>query len=416
VEDRSEKKTRKLTRRQVLLAGGGAVIAGSVGSMGFLRFTSDQPVKVGILHSLSGTMSVSETALRDAAVLAVEEINRSGGIFGRTVQTVVEDASSNNARFAQKAEKLLRDDKVCSIFGCWTSASRKAVLPVLEHYNGLLWYPVQYEGNECSRNVVYTGSTPNQQIVPAIDWLYRAGRRRFFLVGSDYVFPRTANVIVKDHLRRLGGSVVGEEYVALGSDDFEDTVEKIRRVKPDAVLSTVNGYSNRAFYHYFRKAGISAAVTPIMAVSLAEEEVRIIGTRLTQGHLAAWAYFQSVDTAENRSFVDKFKERYGDLRVTSDPVEAAYFQVHLWAQAVRKAGTFSTDAIRAHAAGLRLDAPEGPVSIDLQNRHTWKMFRIGEVQSDGQFRVLHSSDSPIRPEPWDRALHSGKDCDWESGK
>ena len=359
---------------------------------------------------------MSEAALRDAAVLAIEEINERGGLLGRLVEPVVEDASSNANRFQVKAAKLLRDDKVCSIFGCWTSASRKAVLPVLENHNGLLWYPLQYEGNECSRRVVYTGSTPNQQIIPAVEWLFANGKRRFYLVGSDYIFPKVANLIVKRHLQGLGGSIVGEDYVALGSRTFESVMGKIRAQKPDVIFSTINGDSNRAFYRWFHKVGFQAREIPIMAMSLAEAEVRTIGTSLTAGHLAAWAYFESVDSPENAAFVRRFKQRYGELRVTADPIEAAYFQVHLWAQTVRNAGSTDVETIRQKVPGQKFAAPEGPISVDVENHHTWKMFRVGEIQEDGQFKIVHASPGPIRPDPWNPEINDGRTCDWKQGK
>jgi urea transport system substrate-binding protein len=401
------------SRRQFLLAAGAAGIGA-----GMARFNFRSPgntIKVGILHSLSGTMAISEAPLRDAALLAMEEVNRQGGLLGRQVEAVVEDAASDPDRFQVLAEKLLAQDQVCSIFGCWTSISRKKVLPVLQQHDGLLWYPLQYEGNECSRNVIYTGSTPNQQILPAVDWLHGRGSRRFYLLGSDYIYPRTANRIVERHLEEIRGVVAGKEYVPLGEQDFQATIKRIRAARPDVVFSTINGDSNRGFYKAFRKAGITAKDLPVMATTLAEAEVRRIGALLTEGHLSTWAYFQSVDTLDNNAFVKKFKDRYGDRRVTDDPIEAAYFQVHIWAEAVRKAQSIDVDAVRETVLGIKYNAPEGPVRIDPQNRHTWKMFRIGEVGENGQFNVLHSSGDPVDPAPWDQTLNSGLACDWKTG-
>lgn len=410
-----EKRRPRISRRQFLVGTGGLAVAAGAAALGFGRYGASEPIRIGILHSLSGTMAVSETPLRDAAMLAIEELNSKGGVLGRKIEAVIEDASSNNDRFCLKAEKLVQEDKVSSIFGCWTSASRKAVLPVLAKHNVLLWYPVQYEGNECSSNVIYTGSTPNQQIMPAVDWLHQNGKRRFYLVGSDYVFPRTANRIVKRQLQKLGAAMVGEDYLPLGSRDFEPVLKRIRAARPDIVFSTVNGDSNRFLYKAFYEAGITARDIPIMAVSLAEAEVRTIGTLLTHGHLAAWAYFQSVDTAENRSFIESLRNRYGAMRVTDDPIEAAYFQVHIWAQSVESAGTVETNALRQKVAGQKFNAPEGPIYIDSRNRHTWKMFRIGEIQDDGQFKVVYSSPGPLAPEPWDPEMNLGRSCDWETG-
>ena len=400
-------------RRQFLLGAGAAGIG--VGMVKFGFRSSPDTIKIGILHSLSGTMAISEAPLRDAAVLAVEEVNQRGGLLGKRVEPVVEDAASDPDRFQMLAEKLLAQDRVSSIFGCWTSISRKKILPILQQHDGLLWYPLQYEGNECSRNVIYTGSTPNQQILPAVDWLYGRGRRRFYLLGSDYIYPRTANRIVERHLNEIHGVVAGTEYVPLAEQDFQTTIKRILAARPDVVFSTINGDSNRGFYKALRKAGITAKDLPVMATTLAEAEVRRIGTALTEGHLSAWAYFQSVDTLDNIAFVKKFKDRYGDRRVTDDPIEAAYFQVHIWALAVAKAGSTDVNAVREAVSGIKFNAPQGPVYIDPQNRHTWKMFRIGEVGENGQFNILHSSGNPVDPAPWDSALHSGMACDWETG-
>ena len=411
--DSAPPKSDHTNRRQLLLAAGAAGIGVSMAGLNFR--SPAKTIKVGILHSLSGTMAISEAPLRDAALLAIEEVNRQGGLLGHQVEPVVEDAASDPDRFQMLAEKLLARDRVCSIFGCWTSISRKKILPVLQQHNGLLWYPLQYEGNECSRNVIYTGSTPNQQILPAVDWLHGRGRRRFYLLGSDYIYPRTANRIVERHLDEIRGVVAGREYVPLGEQDFNETIKRIRAARPDVVFSTINGDSNRGFYKALRRAGITAKDLPVMATTLAEAEVRRIGTLLTEGHLSTWAYFQSVDTLDNVAFVKKFKERYGDRRVTDDPIEAAYFQVHIWAEAVRKAGTTDVNSVREAVLGIKFNAPEGPVYIDPQNRHTWKMFRIGEVRENGQFKVVHSSGNPVDPAPWDPALNSGSACDWKTG-
>ncbi|MGH9413221.1 MAG: transporter substrate-binding protein, partial [Terriglobales bacterium] len=258
---------REFLKRAGLLGLGAAGIA--AGGAGWWHRQSPDPIKVGVLHSLSGSMAISETSLCDAALLAIEELNAAGGVLGRPVQAVVEDGASSPAVFRSQCAALLSQERVCSIFGGWTSACRKAMLPVLDHYNGLLWYPVQYEGNECTRSVIYTGSTPAQQISPAVQWLLRNGHRRFYLLGSDYVFPRTANRIVNAVLAEEGHHAVGEDYVALGARDFAATVARIRAARPDVVFSTINGSSNRAFYRQFRNAGLAAATLPIMATSVA---------------------------------------------------------------------------------------------------------------------------------------------------
>jgi urea transport system substrate-binding protein len=408
--------SRDLNRRQFLAAAGSASLLCLTGTFGCKPKSGSNAISVGILQSLSGTMAISEAALRDATMLAIEEINVTGGVLGKKVVAIVEDAASDPVRFQRCAEKLLAEDKVCSVFGCWTSQSRKAVLPVLEKHNGLLWYPVQYEGNECTRNVIYTGSAPNQQITPALEWLHSNGLNKFYLIGSDYNFPRTANKIAQKDLARMGAKVVGEEYLPLGHKDFDQTIKHVIAAKPDLIFSTINGDSNVAFYKQLSRAGITAKDIPVMAVSIAEVEVRQIASAYTTGHFAAWSYFQSVNTPENARFVANFKDRFGDRRVTSDPIEAAYFQVYLWAQSVKKAGSAHVDDIRAAAAGQTFNAPQGTISLDPENRHTWKMVRIGKIREDGQFEIVHASERAIVPEPWDPALNDGRHCEWKSGK
>lgn len=357
-------------------------------------------VKVGILHSLSGTMAISEVSLRDAELMAIEEINKSGGLLGKKIEPVIEDGASDWPTFAEKAKKLLQKDKVAAIFGGWTSASRKAMLPVVEQNNGLLWYPVQYEGMESSPNIFYTGATTNQQIVPAVSWLLENRGKRFFLLGSDYVFPRTANKIIKAQLKAEGGQLVGEEYTPLGHTDYSTIINKIKEVKPDVVFNTLNGDSNVAFFKQLKDAGITAKDVTVMSVSIAEEEIRGIGGDVLAGHLAVWNYFQSTDTPENKAFVEKYKKKYGKERVTDDPIEAAYFAVHLWAEAVKKAGSFDVDKVKNAADGIEYKAPGGTVKIDGETQHTWKIVRIGEIQANGQFKELWSSGKAVKPDPY----------------
>ena len=366
-------------------------------------------IKVGILHSLSGTMAISETSLRDAELLAIEEINAAGGVLGKKLIPVVEDGASDWPTFAQKAEKLLSSDKVATVFGCWTSASRKAVKPVFERLGGLLWYPVQYEGLESSKNIFYAGAAPNQQIVPAVDWLLEQGRKRMFLLGSDYVFPRTANLIIKAQLAAKGGELAGEEYTPLGHTDYTTVIAKLQAAKPDVVFNTLNGDSNVAFFKQLRDAGISASDMPTMSVSIAEEEIRGIGAANMVGHMAVWNYFQTTDTPENNTFVENFKARYGADRVTDDPIEAAYISVYLWAEAVKKAGSTDPDKVRAAAAGIEFAAPEGMVKIEGENQHLWKTVRIGVVQEDGMFRELWNSGGPVKPDPYLKGYEWAKD-------
>lgn len=411
--------SRRQFLQQTARVGMGAAAATFSMELGYNTFAraagESGPIKVGIMHSLSGTMAISEVSLRDVELMALEEINAKGGVLGRKVEPIIEDPASDWPTFAEKSKKLLLRDKVCSVFGCWTSASRKAVLPVFEKNNGLLWYPVQYEGNECSRNVFYTGAAPNQQIGPAVTWLLKNRGKRFYLLGSDYVFPRTANLIIKAQLKAEGGILAGEEYTPLGHMEYSTVVNKIRAAKPDVVFSTINGDSNVAFYKQLRNAGISAKEIPVMAVSVAEDEIRGVGGDVAEGHYAVWNYFQTVSTPENKVFVEKFKRKYGQNRVTDDPIEAAYFQVHLWAQAVKKAGSTEVDAIRAGAMGQEFKAPEGLVRLDAKNQHTWKTVRIGKIRRDGQFDVVWSTDAPVRPEPWNKLLYPRRDCDWTRG-
>ncbi|WP_435822601.1 urea ABC transporter substrate-binding protein [Microbispora bryophytorum] len=357
-------------------------------------------IKVGILHSLSGTMAISEVTVRDAELLAIEEINAAGGVLGKKLEPVVEDGASDWPTFAEKATKLIAQDKVATVFGGWTSASRKAMLPVFEKRKALLWYPVQYEGLESSPYIFYTGATTNQQIVPGLDYLKEKGKKRLFLVGSDYVFPRTANKIIKAYAAANGMEVLGEEYTPLGHTEYSTLVNKIVEAKPDAVFNTLNGDSNVAFFKQLKSAGISADQMPVMSVSVAEEEVRGIGVDNVAGHLVAWNYYQTTDTPANEKFVAAFKAKYGADKVTSDPMEAGYNAVYLWAEAVKKAGTSDVEAVKKAAGGVSLDRPEGRVTIDGDNQHVYKTARIGVVQPDGQIKEVWNSGEPIKPDPY----------------
>ncbi|MEM6424351.1 MAG: urea ABC transporter substrate-binding protein [Cyanobacteria bacterium P01_D01_bin.128] len=362
--------------------------------------TTSAPIRVGILHSLTGTMAMSETPLKDAELLAIAEINAAGGVLGRPIEAVIEDGASNPETFAHKAQKLLKRDNVATVFGCWTSPSRKLVLPVFEHHNGLLWYPVQYEGLEQSKNIFYTGLCLNQQIEPAVDWLLSQGRRRMYLVGSDNVFPRTANKMIRAHLKQGGGTVVGQEdYILFGDQDFNHTLKEILRLKPDVVFSTINGDSNLGFYAQYQAAGIDPDEIPIMAVSIAEGEMQRIGPAYTQGHYAAWSYFQGVNTPENHRFLQNYQRTYGGDRVLGDPIQCGYLQVYLWAMAVEKAQSFEVDAVREAAYGLTFNAPEGQVRVE-PNHHLLKTPRIGKMQADGQFEIVYEYAATVQPQPW----------------
>ncbi|PZV19239.1 MAG: urea ABC transporter substrate-binding protein [Leptolyngbya sp.] len=355
-------------------------------------------IDVGILHSLTGSMAISEASLVDAALMAIAEINQAGGVLGQAIAPIVEDGASTEKTFAQKARKLLQQDQVATLFGCWTSACRKAVVPVLEDLNALLWYPLQYEGLEESQHIFYTGSCPNQQVEPALEWLVKLYGKRFYLVGSDYVFPRTVHKIIDAQLKGLGGTVLEEAYVPLGGKDFSQILDRILHLQPDVIFNTLNGDSNLAFYRQYHQAGIQPAQMPIMAVSIAEPELQSIATEAA-GTYASWTYFQSLDTAQNQQFVQNFQARYGSDRVTSDPIEAAYTQVYLWKQAVETARSLEINAVRAAAVGQTFEAPGGLVRID-ENQHLWKDCYLGKAQPNGQFEIVHLSDRPIQPKPW----------------
>lgn len=373
-------------------------------------------IKVGILHSLSGTMAISEKSVVDAEMLAIEEINAAGGVLGKKIAPITEDGASNWDTFREKANKLIDEDNVVAIFGCWTSASRKNVLEVFEAKDHMLWYPVQYEGQECSKNIFYTGAAPNQQIEPSVDWLLKNKGKEFFLVGSDYVFPRTANTVIKAQLAAKGGKVVGEDYLPLGNTEVTPIITKIRQALPNGgiIYNTLNGDSNVAFFKQLQGAGMNPDKYPSMSVSIAEEEVRAIGPDYLKGHYAAWNYFQTVESAPNKKFVEAFKKKYGEDRVTNDPMEAAYIAVYLWKQAVEKAGTADDLAkVRTAAYGQTLDAPEGKVTLN-KNHHLSKVVRIGEVRDDGLFEIVYSSDKAVAPLPWNQFVKEtkGYSCDW----
>ncbi|AOD20502.1 urea ABC transporter substrate-binding protein [Rhodococcus sp. p52] len=371
--------------------------------------TSGDTVKVGSLNSLSGTMAISEVTVRDSIALAVEEINADGGVLGKQIEIVSEDGASEPAVFAEKAEKLIGSDCVAAVFGGWTSSSRKAMLPVFEDRNALLYYPVQYEGLESSSNIFYTGATTNQQIVPALDYLKEQGVKSLYLVGSDYVFPQTANRLIKAYAEANDIEIKGEDYTPLGSTDFSTIVNKVRTADADAVFNTLNGDSNVAFFREYTNAGLNAKDMPVVSVSIAEEEVGGIGAQNIEGQLTAWNYYQTVDSPENTSFVEAYKAKYGANKPTSDPMEAAYTSVYLWKNTVEKAESFEVDDVVEAADGVTFDAPEGTVTIDGDNHHITKTARIGEIRGDGLIYTVWESDGAIEPDPY---LES---YDWASG-
>lgn len=376
------------------------VLAVAIGIVVAVARRAHPPIRVGILHSLSGTMAFSESAVVDATLLAIEELNASGGLLGRMIEPVVVDGASNPDVFDLEAEKLITESKVDVVFGCWTSASRKTVKPIFERHDHLLVYPVQYEGLESSPNIIYTGSAPNQQIVPAVLWAVRNLGKRIYLVGSDYVFPRTANAIIRHQAEVLWGHVVGEKYLVLGSQDVSEVIADIQAAKPDVIMNTINGDSNIAFFRELRAAESAGEKVPVISFSIAEQELTEMPLQGMIGDFTAWTYFQNIEREENQAFVSKFKARYGENRVTSDPMEAAYFGVHLWAQAVRVAKTSNVRAVRTAFLGQSIQAPQGTIYVDPETRHTWKAARIGRIRKDGQFSIVWQTEKSIRPEPF----------------
>ena len=357
-------------------------------------------VKVGLLHSLTGTMSISEIGVRDAELLAIKELNEAGGVLGCQIKVVEEDGKSNPRMFAEKAKKLLEEDKVATIFGCWTSDSRKAVKPILEEDYGLLWYPVQYEGFEASPNIMYMGAAPNQQVVPAIDYCVKNIGKRFYLLGSDYVFPRTANEVIKAQLKHLGAQCVAEVYVPMHEADFNQIVKDIKKIKPDVIINTLNGSSNQSFFSQLKYSGVEADDIPVMSFSVSDSEIKTIGIDKLKGHYVAWNYFESTATAKNTRFVSAYKKEFGTNKAVGDPEEAAYISVNLWAAACTRAGTFDVEPVRIAAKELSCIAPEGIVTIEGSNQHLNKITRIGKINEKGQIDELYASPEAVRPDPY----------------
>ena len=350
------------------------------------------PVRVGILHSLSGTMAGSETPLVEATLYAIQELNEKGGVLGRRIEPVVADGKSDTAVFVSEAERLIRDEGVAAIFGVWTSAHRKAVKDVVEEYDSLLFYPLQYEGIEQSQNIIYLGPTPNQQIIPAVEWCYRFIGPRMFLVGSDYIFPRIARQSRGPPLVVIGVDAVGEEYVPLGSVDFETVVQKILASKPDVILNTVNGDSNRAFFAALEAAGIGVDMAPVMSFSIGEPEFRKLGITRLAGNYSAWSYFQSIDSSTNRGFLERFRSRFARDNIIGDPMQAAYMGVRLWARAVENSGSFKPGDVKPAMFEKSISTARGMVRVDSSNQHLWQIARIGRFGKDGRFEIVWESD------------------------
>ena len=375
-------------------------------------------VPVGLLHSQTGTMAISETSLRDIELHAFERINAAGGLLGRQLVARAPDTRSRPEIFVRRARELL-DEGVVAAFGCWTSTSRKAVLPLFEEHRKLLFYPVQYEGNESSPYVVYGGSLPNQQVLPAIDWLMSpegGSKKKIFLLGSDYVFPRTANYIVRRHLDAMEMRPSGEVYVPMGQRDFSTVVQQILFSKADCVLSTVNGDSNLGLFPALAEARVDPEKLPVVSTSVSEDDLRGLLPRQVQGHYAVSGYFQSVDSEENRRWVDGFRSEFGYDRVTGDPMEAQWCLVHLWQAAVEKAGTFETEAVRqVLREGLEFAGPGGTIRLDPKTQHCSRRFRVGRIRPDRQFDIVHASATPIDPDPYPQVAFPGWKCDWTDG-
>ena len=395
-------------------------IAASVAAMGAgaaSALAQQKTVKVGVLHSLSGTMAISETVLKDVALMAIEEINAKGGVMGAKIEPVVVDPASNWPLFAEKARQLITQEKVAVTFGCWTSVSRKSVLPVFEELNSLLFYPVQYEGEEISKNVFYTGAAPNQQAIPAVEYLMSkdgGGAKRFVLLGTDYVYPRTTNKILRAFLKSKGvaDKDIDEVYTPFGHSDYQTIVANVKKFSgggKTAVISTINGDSNVPFYKELGNQGLKATDVPVVAFSVGEEELRGVDTKPLVGHLAAWNYFMSVKNAENDGFVKKWAAYakakniagHKDKPLTNDPMEATYIGIYMWKQAVEKAKSFDVDKVRVAMGGQTFKAPSGFIAkMDEKNHHLHKPVYIGEVKADGQFNVVWKTKGPIKAQPW----------------
>ena len=382
------------TRRNLLQT---ATFAGAASLLP--RSFAQETVKLGILHSLTGTIAIAEASIVDAEKMAIEEINAAGGVLGRKIEPVIEDGASDWPTFAEKTKKLLQRDKVAAIIGCYTSASRKAVLPALNQFNGLLYYPTYYEGQEQDKSVIYTSQEATQSVIQAIEWMAKQQGKTFFLVGSDYIYPRTCNKIARPTIARVGGSVVGEEYAPLGHTEFSSIINKIKAAKPDWIYSTVVGGSNVAFYKQLKAAGLDGAKQKLLSTVVSENEIEGIGRENAVGYYACMGYFQSQKNPQNERFVKAFKAKYGAERVIGDPMQCAYNAVYLWKLASEKAKSFDVPKVVAASSGLEFDAPEGKIRIHASNQHVAKKVRVGRARPDGQFDIVYES-AVIEPNPF----------------
>ena len=382
---------------------------------------AEDTIKIGVLHSLSGTMAISETSLKDTLLMIVDEQNKKGGVLGKKIEAVVVDPASNWPLFAEKARELIQKDKVAAIFGCWTSVSRKSVLPVVEELNGILFYPVQYEGEESSKNVFYTGAAPNQQAIPAVDYLLKQGVKRWALVGTDYVYPRTANKVLEAYLKSKGftDKDIMISYTPFGHSDWQSIVSEIKKFggagEKTAVISTINGDANVPFYKELANQGVSAKDIPVIAFSVGEEELAGIDTKPLVGHLAAWNYFESVDSELNDEFIEKWHKFVKDeKRVTNDPMEATFIGFNMWVKAVEKAGTTDYSAVQDALIGVSVPNLSGGIATMMPNHHITKPVLIGEIQDDGQFEVVYETKGTVVGDAWSDYLPGSKDLisDW----
>lgn len=362
---------------------------------------TDSTVRVGILHSVTGTMAISETGSVQAEKLAIAQINEMGGVLGRKIEFIQEDGASDWPNFAEKAKKLLVNDKAAAVFGCWTSASRKAVLPVFEQYNGMLYYPTFYEGLEQSKNVIYTGQEATQQILAGIDWVVKEKQAKsFYLLGSDYIWPRTSNKIARKHIEKNSLKVVGEEYFPLGHTQFNSVINKIKLTKPDVIYAIIVGGSNVAFYKQLKAAGIDLSKQTLVTISVTEDEILGIGGENIAGAYACMKYFQSLDNPNNKAFVEAFKKMWGENIVIGDVTQAAYLGPWLWKLTVEKAGSFDVDKVAAASPGIEFpQAPEGYVRIH-ENHHLWSKTRVGKAKADGQYEVIYETADLMEPDPF----------------
>ncbi len=418
--------TPQTARRFTLKTLSAAAVAVTLGGLAALPAHAQETIKVGVLHSLSGTMAISETVLKDTVLMAIDEINAKGGVLGKKLEPVVVDPASNWPLFAERARQLITQDKVAVVFGCWTSVSRKSVLPVFEELNSLLFYPVQYEGEELSKNVFYTGAAPNQQAIPAVEYLMSrdgGSAKRFVLLGTDYVYPRTTNKILRAFLKSKGipDSDIMEAYTPFGHSDYQTIIANVKKFasegKKTAVVSTINGDSNVPFYKELGNAGLKATDVPVVAFSVGEEELRGVDTKPLVGHLAAWNYFMSIKNPTNTEFTKKWAAYakakniagHKDRPLTNDPMEATYIGINMWKQAVEKAKSTDTDKVIAAMAGQTFTAPSGITSrMDEKNHHLHKSVFIGEVKADGQFDVVWKTPGPVKAQPWSPHIPENK--------